>query len=412
MRKRKHFLTLLLLAITILPVGVNAEGYQLNLQHVRNTGMGHAGAGLFSGASSMHYNPGALGMMSSKMEFTAGGSLVFTSNVFQSTVSDYHAKTENPIGTPFYVYFAGKINDRIALGLGVNTPYGNTLKWEDNWAGRYLIEKISLKSITLLPTLSYKINDMFSIGAGVLYGINSVDLTKALPLGGSSGDGEINLKGTTNSIGFNAGIYAQINDKLSAGVSYRSLQRVKLDEGDVTLNVPTSLESMFPTDAKFNAELPFPSNLNVGVSYKLTEKLLLAVEVNFVGWSAYDSLNFDFTPNTPALQDSRNPRLYENTMIFRIGAEYEINKEIKARSGFYFDQTPTQDDYYSPETPGANKLGFAGGVSMNLFENFSFDFALLYIYSFEREAYYTPDNFGGKYHTTALIPNFGINYKF
>ena len=34
-----------------------AEGYQVNLQSVRQTGMGHTGVALMLGAESMHFNP-------------------------------------------------------------------------------------------------------------------------------------------------------------------------------------------------------------------------------------------------------------------------------------------------------------------------------------------------------------------
>lgn len=139
---------------------------------------------------------------------------------------------------------------------------------------------------------------------------------------------------------------------------------------------------------------------------------MIAVDVHYVGWSAYDSLNFDFSTNSAALQDSYNPRKYEDSWIFRIGFEYQAIKKMTVRAGFYFDQTPIQDDYFSPETPGANKLGFTGGLSFSLVENLKVDLALIYIYGMEREAYYTPDNFGGKYSTVAMVPSIGISYKF
>ncbi len=410
--KKQVLASLLSTTILIAPQLTIAEGYQVNLQHTKNTGMGHTGTGFYGGPSAIHFNPGALGMLDSKFEVSVGGSLLFGSNSFQSVNSTYKAKTENPIGTPFYMYIAGQLMPKLTVGMGVNTPFGNSLKWEDNWAGRYLIQDITMRSITLLPTLSYRLNDMFSIGAGALVGINSVELTKALPLEGSSGEGTINLSGKTNSFGYNIGIYAKFNEKLSAGISYRSKMDVKLDGGDVKIIVPNSLTSLFPANAKFNGELPFPSNINFGVAYKPSDKMLIAVDCHFVGWEAYDSLNFNFEPNTAALQDSHNPRKYKNAYIFRIGAEYNVNNELVARCGFYFDQTPIQDDFYSPETPGANKLGFTGGVSLSPFDNFSVDFALLYIYGIERESYYTPDNFGGKYKTTAFVPCIGVNYKF
>lgn len=410
---KKTFL-LLFIATTILslPFSVSAEGFQVNLQHTRNTGMGHTGTGFFNGPSAIHFNPGALGMLDTKFAMTAGGSLIFGSNAYQQTNSTYNAKTESPVGTPFYAYFAGQVLPKLVLGVGVNTPYGNSLKWEDNWAGRYLIEEISMRSITILPTMSYKINDMFSFGAGMLIGLNAVELSKAIPLGNGTNDGRIKLSGKTTSLGFNIGFFAKFNEKLSAGISYRSKTNVKLEGGDVELTYPNSLATMFPASTQFSGELPFPSNINFGVAFRPLEKLMIAVDIHYVGWSAYDSLNFDFSTNSAVLQDSKNPRKYEDSWIFRVGLEYQAMEKMLVRAGFYFDQTPIQDDYYSPETPGANKLGFTGGLSFSIIKNLDLDFALLYIYGLERESYFTPDNFGGKYATSAIVPNFGLSYKF
>ncbi|MDY0282607.1 MAG: outer membrane protein transport protein [Salinivirgaceae bacterium] len=410
---RRTFLKLFI-ATTVLSIShsVMAEGFQVNLQDTRSIGMGHAGTGFFNGPSSIHFNPGALGMLDSKFSMTIGGSLIFGSNLYQSATSTYNAKTENPVGTPFYAYFAGQVMPKLVVGLGINTPFGNSLKWEENWSGRYLIEDIAMQSITILPTVSYKINDMFSIGAGMLIGFNSVELSKAIPLSNALGDGRISMSGKTTSFGFNVGLYAKFNEKLSAGISYRSKSTVKLDGGDVDLTYPVSLASLFPASTTFKGELPFPSNINLGIALRPIDKLMIAVDVHYVGWSAYDSLNFDFSTNSAALQDSYNPRKYEDSWIFRIGFEYQAIKKMTVRAGFYFDQTPIQDDYFSPETPGANKLGFTGGLSFSLVENLKVDLALIYIYGMEREAYYTPDNFGGKYSTVAMVPSIGISYKF
>ncbi len=66
--------------------------------------------------------------------------------------------------------------------MAVNTPYGNNLSWEDGWSGRFLIKDISLQAITIQPTISYRISDMLSVGAGFVYALGSVDMAQALPV--------------------------------------------------------------------------------------------------------------------------------------------------------------------------------------------------------------------------------------
>ena len=86
---------------------LKAEGYQVNLQSQRQTGMGHTGTGLLLGSESMHFNPGALGFLSTKYNISGGVSGVLSNNTFQKeSPSAYEAQTENPLGTPFYLYGA------------------------------------------------------------------------------------------------------------------------------------------------------------------------------------------------------------------------------------------------------------------------------------------------------------------
>ncbi|MCU4155821.1 outer membrane protein transport protein [Carboxylicivirga sp. A043] len=387
-----------------------AEGYQVNLQGNRQTGMGHTGAGLMLGASSMHFNPGALSFMDKKYEFSLGVSGVISNNTFQKQApSVYEAKSDNPVGTPFYFYGATKLNDKLAVGLSVTSPYGNTLKWGDDWDGKYLIQDISLRAIFIQPTLSYKINDKLGFGIGLMAVNGNVDLNKALPVQYSGQDATVNISGNTWAFGFNAGVSYQATEKLSLGLSYRSEVMVELDEGDADFSVPASLAGLYP-DTKFKSELPMPANITFGVGYMVNDKLLLAADLQYVGWSSYESLNFDF--EAESVPDSYNARDFENTMIYRLGAEYSLNDKAQFRAGIYYDSTPIPEDRLTPETPGTNKIGMSLGFGYKISDKLSLDASLLYIHGEKREDGYEPTDFYGTYYTNAVIPGIGLNYSF
>lgn len=402
--------TIGLLLTWSLAFGAFAEGYQVNLQGARQTGMGHTGTGLSFGASSIHFNPGALALMKKKFDFSVGGSAIFSSNVFQKQQpSLYQAQTDNPMGTPFYFYAAAKITDNLCFGLGITTPYGNSLAWDEDWDGRYLIQDISLKAIYFQPTVSYAINEKLSVGAGFVYATGDVELHKALPLQGGAGDGQAELTGSTHNYGYNVGVFYQASEKLSIGVDYRSEIVMEMDKGDATFTVPASMAGMFPT-TNFSASLPMPANLVVGVGYQANDKLLLAFDLQYVFWSAYDALSFDFAATT--VPDSHNPRNFENSMAFRVGAEYIVSDKLMVRAGGAYDQTPIPEGSLTPETPGANKINLTAGLSYQLTEKLSFDASFLYIKALERKDGYDPAQFYGIYNTQAFIPGFGINYSF
>ena len=397
-----------MIAFLALCLNSKAEGYQVNAQSHKNIAMGHTGTGLSLGASSVHFNPGALGLMEKKYDFSLGGILVLSDVAFSKQNSTYQTNTESPTGTPFYFYGAAKLSDKFVASIGVTTPYGNSLAWDNEWDGRYLIQDISLHAIVAQPTLSYKINDKlgFGIGAMVVYG--AVDLNRALPVQNGSEEGSVNLSGSTVSLGFNTGLYYKVSDAFSLGLNYRSKVAMKMEDGDADFNVPASLSASFPAGNKFDAELPLPANLTLGAGLKVNEKLTLACDLQYVFWNAYDELVFDFKVNTPQLADSRNPREYENTLIYRLGAQYDFTEKLTVRAGTYYDETPISDNYLNPETPGMNKIGLSIGGSFNINDKLSVDASLLYIYGIEREAGYEPANFYGTYNSQAFLPGIGF----
>ncbi|SMO42847.1 long-chain fatty acid transport protein [Saccharicrinis carchari] len=398
--------------LAALAINSHAEGYQVNVQSQKNTAMGHTGTALMLGASSVHFNPGALGLMKKNYDITLGGSFVFSNVTFSKQNSTYQTETESPTGTPFYFYGAARLSDRLVAGLGINTPFGNSLAWKEDWDGRYLIQDISLRAIVVQPTLSFKISDKLGFGAGAMIVFGGVDLNKALPLMGPDGEAHVNINGTTTSFGFNAGLYYQASDALSFGLDYRSKVAMEMEGGDADFFVAPGLSAAFPAKNKFDAELPLPANLTLGAGYKVNNKLTLAADLQYVFWDAYQELVFDFQQNTPQLFDSYNPREYKNTMIYRLGAEYLFSDKLIVRAGAYFDETPISDEYLNPETPGMNKVGMSLGASYFLNDKWSVDASFLYITGMERDAGYQPANFYGTYNSRAIIPGIGITYAF
>jgi long-chain fatty acid transport protein len=401
-------LTLFVFLFAIISWASFAGGYQVRLQGQKQTGMGLVGSPFALGASSIFYNPGGLSMMDSKFSFSAGVSGIMANVVFQKEATNYQARTDNPTGTPFYIYGAGKITDKLSIGLGVYTPFGSSAKWDDDWAGRYLIQNISLTAIYFQPTIGYKFNDIVSIGAGFVYAYGKVELKKAVPYNEGS---YAELKGSTGNIGYNVGVMVRPTKKLSIGIDYRSQIIMKMEGGDATFNVPASLSTTIPGENKFDAELPMPANLDVGISYAFNEKFTLAVEMNYVMWSVYEDLTFTFEQQNDLL-GSVNPRKYKNTFISRIGGQYSLNEMFAFRAGLYYDPSPTDDDYFNPETVSLNTMAWTLGVSIVPVKNLSIDLSYLQLHGLETEKRYEPANFGGTYKVVTAIPGIGLSYNF
>ena len=408
---KKAFLILIFLAA--IGSTIHAGGFQVALQGQRQAGMGLLGTGFLTGPSIVYYNPGGMSFLQDNFSLSLGVSPIVSNVAFQyEAPSLYETTTDNPTSLPFTLYSAGKINDKLALGLGVYTPFGSTTIWGDDWRGRYIIQDISLLSVFIQPTVSYKITNSLGIGVGFIYAYGDVTMHKGIPLEDQSGEeGQATIEGSTSNYGFNAGLYFTPSDKLSIGATYRSKITMEMNEGNASFDVPEALAASFP-DTKFKTELPLPASVNIGISYHMNEKLSLGADFNYVFWEEYESLDFDFETNTDALQDIVQPKNYSNGAIYRIGLQYKVSEKLNARTGFYYDSPVVGDDYYAPETPDAVKLGFTGGISYSPSSKLSIDLSYLQIIGLERTASYMPENFGGTYKYNAFIPGVGVNYKF
>ena len=126
-------LSAVLIATTI-SLSSFAEGYQVNLQSAKQTAMGHVGAALKLGAESMHFNPAGMVFMENAIDLSAGASFTYPIATFKS--NGIKSKTDNPVSTPFFAYAGFKIYDNLAAGIGVNNPYGSSLKWGKTGLGQ------------------------------------------------------------------------------------------------------------------------------------------------------------------------------------------------------------------------------------------------------------------------------------
>ena len=201
--------------------------------------MGHTGVAMKLGAESMHFNPAGMAFMEGVADFSAGVSGVFAEAKWKH--NGEHAKTNNDASTPLYAYAGFRVYDDLKIGVSFTTLYGSGIKWPKNWQGATLVQDISLKAFVLQPTVSYKIIDNLSVGAGLMMAWGNVNLSKGLMEASSvfndvvpvslriDGDSKVR-------VGFNVGALYDINEKVSIGASYRSRIMMKVTEGTASLD--------------------------------------------------------------------------------------------------------------------------------------------------------------------------------
>ena len=386
-------------------------GYRVSLQGVRQAALGAQGVAMHHDASVAFFNPAALAFVNSKISVAVGGFGISIKTKYQNQETLQEAETNNPLGTPLYFAASYKPIDNLALGVSVTTPFGSTIDWGNKWSGRYIIDRIALKSFFIQPTVAYRFNDWFSLGGGVIFARGNVNIKKSISLGSQDTGLEIDKKGAKG-IGMNLGVFIKPNDVLSIGASYRSEIIMKADEGDVIIkNAPNIVQQKLPFSAKnFNSKLPLPAEFLIGANYNITPRLMLGVEVGAVQWSAYKNLKIELYNGADIYNAESSIKNYENTVNYSLGAEYLATDNLALRLGYKFDESPSPSDTFNPETPTVNYHAFTGGLGFT-FNQFTIDAMAEYIHGEQRSFHNNQFYFGGDIRSIGFVFGLGLSYN-
>jgi long-chain fatty acid transport protein len=240
-------------------------------------------------------------------------------------------------------------------------------------------------------------------------------------------------------VGFNAGILYKASDKLQLGLSYQA-------PIDMDLSGSIELEMYFPVipttgseilggtgyfrDGEFEATLPLPGEVGVGLMYRPMEKLTLTCDLSSVNWSRLDQIDTkDMTlaadeedPGIMILgvRDAELPFNWDNITRFSLGGEYILKEGLFVRGGYFFEQSPVPDGTMNLLIPDVgDKHSFSVGLSyqINSFE-FGYDYQLVAHQSAEVEVLEDvngdgrSDNMPGEYKMLFHSSGLSFTYRF
>jgi len=401
----------LFLGLFLMPNVSYSQGFQVNFQGQKQQAMGCAGTALQTDGASLFFNPGA-SAFAKENSVNVATTPIFANVMYIDSATNDVYRTENPVGTPFSAYglFQLKEDGKLKLGIAAYTPFGSTVQWEKNWIGRFAITRLELKAIFIQPTISYRISDKIGVGAGFIYSTGNVNLQKDIPVQFEDGTfAKAELAGKAQGFGYNLGVQINATEKFGIGLNFRSKVQMSLNDGEATFTVPEGLDPNFP-DGKFVGGLPLPQVTTLGLSYKLDDKWAFVLDINHVGWKAYDTLAFDYETNTTSLLDTKSARDYKNIVAFRAGASYKVMKNLEVRFGGGYGLTPVQDGYVTPETPDGNRAYGTFGLGYEIGEHFAID-ASCYYTQITRADINKETNLSGTFTTKAIAAGIGFIYK-
>ena len=365
----------------------SAAGFALIEQSASGMGNAFAGAAATAeDASTVFYNPAGMSRLEGT-QITVGGHLIDLSAKFSNSGSSKPAAiVTNPLGgnggdaggiavVPNF-YFVMPIGDRLNIGVGVNAPFGLKTEYDDNWAGRFQGIKSELMTINVNPALSFKVNDVFSVGVGANYQRLKAELTNAVVLGANT-EGRAKLEADDDAWGWNAGVLFQPTSSTKIGASYRSKLNYKLDG---TTTVTTAAGAVVaPASGPTTAAVTLPDSFSLSLAQKLNDQWDFLADATYTKWSEIDRINIVNSTNG-TLRDSLVLD-FDNTWRYSIGANYKLNDGWTLKGGVAYDQSPVKGaTTRSVRLPDNDRIWLSLGASMKIRDSGKLDFGYSHLF--------------------------------
>lgn len=290
-----------------------------------------------------------------------------------------------PFSTIPFGYFVMPIDDSWHFGMGIYAPLGGKSDFEDSFAGRYQAKKTEVTMVTFQPTISYKFNDMLSVGVGatVNYLDGTLSSNSLSPVDPSNLPSPTNpmvdvlytAKGNDTAFGANVGVLFQPYDDTTFGLTYRSHTKFKLS-GDSKLDTPAG---SMDGDAKL--KFTAPESIDLSFTHKFDDQWTLYAGAVWTRWSRLDTIQID--DNLAIHPDGVDPREdvdFKDTWAYSIGGSYQVNPEWVLRAGFALDTSAASDNTRSVRTPIAERKAITIGAGWNVTKDLTIDAAYGYLW--------------------------------
>ena len=397
-----------------------AAGFRLPEQDSAALGMASAFVGQADNPAAVWYNPaGMIGLDGTQISAGVIGIypvLTHDNNTVNPGTTDV---SKREVHLPVHFYATHKVNDNMAFGVGVNNPFGLATDWAPTSSTRYVATFTKVVTTEVNPNVAFKLNDSLAVAFGAAFVQLRATLEKTINLGGLSPafDRNFRLSGDGNGVGANIALMYKAAPNLKVGLSYRTRINIDIENGDVEVTGGAIPPALAP--AKGNTTLTLPDLIQLGVSYKASDKLTVNADLDYTMWSTYDKIVV--TSASPAF-NATDEKQWHDVWCIRIGAQYQLSEAWKLRAGYLYDKNPVSEGHFETRTPDSDRQGLSIGTGFTK-GNISVDLAYMYLLFNNRTINdsmadddanpFTPANpLNGTYKSSAQLAGITIGYKF
>ncbi|MBY6198777.1 outer membrane protein transport protein [Vibrio hangzhouensis] len=378
----KTLLAVAISSLTFASQHAAAAGFQLNAQSA--TGLGRAFAGdavIADNASVMARNAAAMSLFDSHQ--FSGGLNVISSEINVKDIGGAGAppyglqepNAKNTANSPVpNIYYIHRVNDQWALGAGIYSNFGTNNEFDSSFGDTNLAKvyggTTKIESINYALAASYRINDQWSIGAGLDIISGAGELKRQTspgtpnpetgqPIGVPVTALDIDASGI--GYGWNIGATFELNENNRFGLAYHNSPEVEATGTVMYAGVDFD-----------GVKLPLPDMVEFSGYHKIqNSKFAVHYSLQWIGWSTFKTLS---TTNGVVIKDYE----WKDGYHAALGGTYYLNDAWTLRAGYMYD-TAAQDQLTSISVPDSDRQWFSIGAGYHFKQHHTVDFGFTYL---------------------------------
>ena len=405
----------------------HAAGFQLTEQSALALGRAYAGVGVDgTDISGVYYNPATM-TLHKGTKVQAGGVGVGLNLEFSDDHDESH--DQNGRGAEQFIphgFFTHQINDSTWFGLGITVPFGMGTEYGESWAHNATGVSANIMTVDINPNVAWKVNEKFSIGAGISLQYAQADLKKKSQksLGDATLTPMTEIDADSTAWGWNVGVMWSPLENLRFGLSYRS-NVVHDAEGDLTIEGLPDAPDASPLDPamlngtyKGSATVEAPAWAMATAAWDVNDLLSLYATFRWANWSSFDTLEVEGSATLPTGTaiplGTTIKNNWKDTYLFSVGGDLRLTDFWTLRGGVGYETSPIKD----PKTrtsiiPDANRWWFAVGSSFKWSEQFSTDVSFAHLHGVgERNLWEDGEKVGRFRRLDAYLIGVQMQYQF
>lgn len=346
-----------------------AAGFFLPNQSTEATARGNAWVATADSAAAVHYNPAGLVQLSQR-SVEAGLYTITLGNEVKIDGTKYEADDRwHPVP---HIYYAQPINEDLVLGFGLNSPFGLGTDWGQSTPFRQITTNAEIMYIRASVVAGYRVNECFSVGAGVSLNFAEATLEQGLlPYDSGAPTRErAEFEGDDLAESWIVSALWQPYERHSFGVVYRSKAEFGLDgklRGTDGLPLPFGSADL---------DIDTPASAAIGYAFKATDRLTIEANVEWIDWDSLDTLTIE----TPLGNLPTQPFHWDSTFVYEIGFSYQVNDQYEISMGYDYNEGASSDEFYNPAVADGDRHWINAGVNYTG-EEMTWQFAYQYGFS-------------------------------